>query len=111
MPAGICSGTVASGFVVRVAERGDADLGAERRVREGDVHARDEVGAVALEARIFLDLDLDVEIAGRRPGGPGMPCPGTRSFWPAVDAGGKADDDLARLSTAPRPFARLAVRP
>ena len=70
-------------FVVRL-ERRHRDLRAERGVGEGDVHARDEVGPVALEARVLLDVDLDVEIARRaRRSGPGMPCPGTRSRCPA----------------------------
>ena len=72
--------------------------------------ARDEIGAVALEARVLLDVDLDVEIARRaRPSGPGMPWPGTRSRCPASMPAGTPTDDLARLLDGAVALARLAV--
>ena len=81
----------------RVVRQVDLDRAAERRVGEGDGRARDEVEAVALEALVRGELDVDVEIAGRRRPGR-RACPG-----PARGAAGRrrcrreSDDDLARL--------------
>ena len=46
-------------------ERGDGDRGAEHRLGGGDRDDADQVGAVALEALVLGDLDLDVEVARR----------------------------------------------
>ena len=59
VPAGTSTVTAA---LVGQLERGRA---AERRLGERDVAARDEIGAVALEALVGRELDVDVEVAGR----------------------------------------------
>src|SRR5581483_5241640 len=48
-------------------ERRNGDLAAERRLDDGDRHAAEEVGAVALEEQVRLDRKEDVEVARRAP--------------------------------------------
>src|SRR5688572_19560625 len=43
----------------------DRDLAAERRGADGDRHLAMQVVVVALEHRVGLDVDLDVEVSGR----------------------------------------------
>src|SRR5262249_8180351 len=91
-------------------ERGDLDFGAERRVRERDVHARDEVRAVALEARIFFDVDLDVQISRLGARRPGHALTLHAEALAGVDARGKRDRHLARLLNDAVALAGLARR-
>src|SRR5262249_52366736 len=46
-----------------VVEKRDGDGGAERRFGERNARARGQVDAVALEALVGLELDVDVEVA------------------------------------------------
>ena len=61
------------GIVVIRLESRHPNLGAEHRVGEGNVHARHQVAPVALEARIVLDVYLDVEMPAGELLGPGIP--------------------------------------
>ena len=99
---------VGIGVRLGLSEGGHADLGAERRVRERDVEARHEIGAVALEARVLLDVDLDVEIAGGRAHRTGHALPGHAEALAGVDAGRERHHHLARLLDGAPALARLA---
>src|SRR5262249_30431584 len=56
-----------------IVEPGHFDLGAERGVREAHFEAVQEIGAFTLEARVGLDRDVDVKMAGRSALGPCEP--------------------------------------
>src|SRR5438552_1794600 len=60
----------------RLAEwRGDLHLSPQRGLRERDPEVVDEIVAVALEARIFLDVEHRDEIAARAVARAGHPLP------------------------------------
>ena len=89
-------------------QSGHPDLGAERRVGERHVHPRHQVHAVALEPRVALDVDLDVQVSGRRTPGSRHSLPRHAQSLAAVDARGEGHGDLARPLDGPLPRARGA---
>src|SRR3989441_7965879 len=92
----------------RLAERrGHLDLRAQRRLRERDAEVVDEVVAMALEARILLDVEHRDEIAARAVARAGNSLPSQRQIVVIGDAGGHVD--LNRLLTLHAPLAAAAV--
>ena len=104
-PGCVPSGTLTSSSSV---ERRHADLAAERERREVDRHLAVEVVAVALEERVLLHVDDDVEVAGRAAGRAVLAFALEPQPLAGGDAGGNLDRDLALAADASRAAARLA---
>src|SRR5258705_2686720 len=94
----------------RLAERrGHLPLRAQRGLCEGDAEVVDEVVAVTLEARVFLDLEHRDEIAARPVARTGDALPSQREVVVIGDAGGYVD--LNRLLGFYAPVATTTVAP
>ena len=89
-------------------ERRDLDLAAERERREVQRHLAVQVVAVALEERVLLHVDDDVEIAGRAAARAGFAFAAEAQALAGGDAGGDADGELLLLLHASRAAARRA---
>ena len=89
--------------LVHSVERRDLDRAAEHGARDADLRGRDEVLAVALEAVVAGDGDLDVEVAGRRAGIARMALPGDPNPLAGLDAGRNVDLVRPLSAQAPRP--------
>src|SRR5262249_2701704 len=89
-------------------ERGRANLGAEGRIGEGHVNTGYEIRSVALESRIVLHVDLDIEVAGRRSVRPGHSLAGNTQPLSRVDSRRKGDVHFACAFDAAVPGARYA---
>ena len=76
---------------VAAVERAHRELAAERRLHHRDRHAAIEVGAVALEERMRLDREEDVEIAGRAAAQARLALAGQADARAVLDAGGHID--------------------
>ena len=76
---------------------GHVDLAAERQRREVHRNLAREIVAVALEERMLLDLDDDVEIAGRPAERAGFAFAREPQPLAGRDAGGNLDRQLAQL--------------
>src|SRR5690606_5917560 len=81
-----------------VVDRADADLGAERRLRQVDRHRAMDVEAVATEEPVRQDLERDDEVAGRRAGAALLALTGEAELRAVVDAGRHGQHDLALLA-------------
>src|SRR5947207_3760667 len=86
---------------------GNLHLRAQCSLREGDAEIVDEVVAVTLEARIFLDVEHRDEIAARPVAGSRDALPSQREVVVVGDAGGHVD--LNRLLRFDLPVAAAAV--
>src|SRR5688572_17056477 len=83
-------------------ERRDLDIAAQRegRVVQGDL--AEQIVAVALKERMVLDVDDDVQVAGRSSRGPCFALPAETQALSGGDARGDAHRDLAFLRDAAR---------
>src|SRR3989442_1000267 len=82
-------------------------LGTQSGLRERDTEVVDQIVAVALEARIFLDVEHGDEIAARAVARPGHPLPPQRQGMMIRVAGRHVD--LNRLFTFDAPIAPAAI--
>ena len=82
-------------------ERRDLDLAAERRGGEADRHLAMQVAALALEHRVRLQVDDDVEVAGRSAVEAGLAFAGQADAIVLVDARGNLDRQRLVLLDAP----------
>src|SRR5262249_30620725 len=91
-------------------ERRRLDRPAEHRPRGGDLDARDEIVADALEALVLNDGHLDVQVTGRGAGVTGVP--GARDTDPltGLDPGRDIDLPHALAHDPPAAVANLARR-
>ena len=83
-------------------ERRNPDLAAERERREVQRHFAVQVVAVALEERVLLHVDHDVEIAARTAAGPRFAFAAQAQTLAGGDAGRNADGELLLLLHASR---------
>src|SRR6185312_5686964 len=89
-------------------ERRDVDVAAEGRRREADRQLAVQVGAVALEHRVGLEADDDVEVAGRAAVDTGFAFAREADAIVLVDTGGNLDGERLVLAHAPRALAGRA---
>ena len=68
--------------------KGDLDLGAERRLHEGDIVVEVEVAAVAGEELVVHLADLDQQVSGHAPGGGGVALAAEVELHAVLHAGG-----------------------
>src|SRR5579883_1550347 len=88
--------------LVRLFERGDFDLGAERGLRDIDRNGAVQVLLAALEKRVRLHLEEDVKVAGRAAVYPGLPFVGEAEPRAVIHAGRDVDLELALRLAASR---------
>ena len=91
MPVWVPGGTLT--FDGRV-QRGNLHLRPERRLHEADRHFAKQIVAVALEDRMGLDVQHDVQIARRAAPKARFPVAGGTQAEPGVHAGGDSQRDL-----------------
>src|SRR6516162_7728458 len=94
-------------------ERPDHELSAERSLDHRDRHPAVEIGAVALENRMRLDREKDIEIAGRPAAQSRLSLAAEPNPRPVLDAGGNVDRKrpLSRYAAgAPAHVARTVDR-
>src|SRR3989442_9742073 len=77
--------------LLRPVDRGDLHRVAQRRLRHAQRQLVDHVGAVALQHRVRLDLDDDVEVTRGTIAGADLTLTREPDLRSAVDAGGDAD--------------------
>src|SRR5258708_37422879 len=89
-------------------ERGDLDRAAERRRDKGDGYFAGQMTALALEERMLLDPNLDIDVAGGSPVSAG-PAPALQTQASAsVSAPGPLDPQSFFLPDTPLPLPRIA---
>ena len=76
-------------------ERADGEFAAERRLHHRDRHAAIEIGAVALEDRVRLDGEENIEIAGRAAAHARLALAAEANARAVLDAGGNVDRQRA----------------
>src|SRR6185437_5261703 len=76
-------------------ERADREVAPERRLHHRDRHPAIEVGAVALEERVRLDGEENIEIARRPAAHASFPLAGQANAGSVLDAGGNVDRERA----------------
>ena len=89
-------------------ERRNLDVAAKRERRKGDRHLAIEIVFLAMEERVLLDVDNDVEIAGRAPGAAMFAFAIEAQPLARRDAGGNLDGQLALARRASRSAAGVA---
>ena len=90
-------------------ERGDLHRGAQGRLRHAHRDLAEQVGAVALEERVRLDADDDVEVPGRAAGGARLAFAGDAELAVGVHSGRDLDLELALHRDLPLSAALLAL--
>src|SRR2546425_3413463 len=89
-------GSLGNGNFLLAIETGYAEVGAQRGLRNADGHCAVKVRATALKKRMFLHIQNDVEIAGRRSIGSGFALVGYANARLRIDARGNAHFDCSR---------------
>src|SRR5437588_3656129 len=95
---------------LRALHRGDLDAVAQRRLDDRQRQLIDDVGAVALEHRVGLDVERDVKVARLAAPRPGLALPAEADLGAAVDPGRDAHAHLlltGHVSRAGAATARL----
>src|SRR4051794_6692895 len=92
----------------RLGDRRDAQVGAQRELREGDENLRVEIFAVTLEAWIVSHLEQHVHVAAPTAARSGVTHPAQRHVLPRGDAGRNLHLDVLVAAHAAFALADLA---
>src|SRR5581483_9366947 len=94
----------------RLVERGDLDLGAERRLRDVDRQVEEQVVALAAEIAVLLHVDIDVQVARRAAGAARLALAGQPDLRAVVNARGHRHPQAPRGRHPPAAAAGVAGR-